>query len=126
MLLTLHIKVGLVKQFIKALKSDSKALSHVQAMLSKLSEAKVKGGIFTKPQTRQVLGYKKFEDKMTALKRDAWQSFRYVVYGFLGRNKADNYGDFVETLVQTYCKLGSRMSLKCTTCILTGIFSGKF
>ena len=123
---SLHIKLGLAKQFIKAVKSDSKAFSHVQAMLTNLSEAKVKGGIFTEPQTRQVLGSKKFEDKMTALERDAWQSFRYVVYGFLGRNKADNYEDFVETLVQTYCKLGSRMSLKCPTCILTWIFSGQF
>ena len=34
------------------------------------------------------------------------------MHGFLGRNKADNYEDFVETLLQTYCKLGSRMSLK--------------
>ena len=32
--------------------------------------------------------------------------------GFLGRNKVDNYEDSVETLLQTYCKLGSRMSLK--------------
>ena len=39
----LHIKPGLSKQLIKAWKSDSKALSHVQAMFPKLSEAKVKG-----------------------------------------------------------------------------------
>ena len=34
------------------------------------------------------------------------------MHGFLGRNKADNHEDLVETLLQTYCKLGSRMSLK--------------
>ena len=50
--------------------------------------------------------------KMTALERDAWQSFRNVVHGFLGRSKADNCKDLMETLLQTYCKLGSRMSLK--------------
>ena len=58
------------------------------------------------------LGSKELEGKMTALERDAWQSFRNVVHGFLRRNKADNYEDLVETLLQTYCKLGSRMSLK--------------
>ena len=47
MLPTLHIKLGLAKQFIKALKSDSEAIKNVQAMFPKLSEAKVKGGIFT-------------------------------------------------------------------------------
>ena len=81
-------------------------------MFPKLSEAKVKGGIFTGPQIRQMLGSKELEGKMTALERNAWQSFRNVVHGFLGRNKADNYKDLMETLLQTYCKLGSRMSLK--------------
>ena len=47
---TLHIKLGLAKQFVKALKSDSEPFKHVQAMFPKLSEAKVKGGIFTRPQ----------------------------------------------------------------------------
>ena len=55
---------------------------------------------------------KELEGKMTALERDAWQSFRNVVHGLLRRNKADNHEDLVETLLQTYCKLGSRMSLK--------------
>ena len=50
--------------------------------------------------------------ELSALERDAWQSFRNAVHGFLGRNKADNYEELVETLLQTYCKLGSRMSLK--------------
>ena len=68
---TLHLKLGLAKQFIKALKSDSKALSHVKAMFPKLLEAKMKGGVFTGPQIRQMLGSKELEDKMTALERDA-------------------------------------------------------
>ena len=84
----------------------------MQEMFPKLSKAKVKGGIFTGPQIRQTLGSKELKDKMTALERDVWQSFRNVVHGFLGRNKADNHEDSVETLLQTYCKLGSRMSIK--------------
>ena len=34
------------------------------------------------------------------------------MHGFLGRNKADIYEDFVETLLQAYYKLGNTMSLK--------------
>ena len=93
LLRTLHIKLEHAKQFIKALKSDSKALSHVQAMFPKLSETKVKGGIFTGPQIRQMLGFNELEDIMTTLERDALQLFRNVVHGFLGRNKANNYED---------------------------------
>ena len=84
----------------------------MQAVFPKLSEAKVKGGIFTEPQIRLMLGSKELENKMTTLERDAWQSFRNVVHGFLGRNKANNYKDCVEILLQVYCKLGCRMSLK--------------
>ena len=98
--------------FIKVLKSDSKALSYVQAMFPKLSEAKVKGGIFTGPQIPKMLGSKVLEDKMTTLDREAWRSFRNVVHCFLGRNKANNNEDCLETLLQTYCKLKCRMSLK--------------
>ena len=71
MLPTLHIKLGLAKQFVKALKSDNEAFKHVQAMFPKLSEAKVKVGISTGPQIRQMLGSKELEGKMTALERDA-------------------------------------------------------
>ena len=61
-----------------------------------------------------MLSSKEIEGKMTASERDAWQSFGNVVHGFLGRNKADNCEDLVlvETLLHTYCKLGSRMPLK--------------
>ena len=48
---TLHIELGLAKQFVKAFNSDSEAFKHVQAMFPKLSEEEeVKGGIFTGPQ----------------------------------------------------------------------------
>ena len=110
MLRTLHTEFGLAKQFIKALKSDSKALSHLQAMFPKLSEAKVKVGS-QDHRFGKCLAPKELEDKMTTLKRDAWQSF-CIVHGFLGRNEANNYEDCVETSLQTYCKLGCRMSLK--------------
>ena len=50
-------------------------------MFPKLSEAKVKGGIFTGPQIQQMLDSKKLEGKMTALERDDWQSFRNVMHG---------------------------------------------
>ena len=94
------------------MKLDLKALSHVQAMFPKLSAAKVKGGILTGPRIRQKLSSKELKDKMSALKKDAWQSICNVEHGFLGRNNAENYEDSIETLLQTYCKLGSRMSFK--------------
>ena len=84
----------------------------------------MKGGIFTGPQIWQMLGSKELEDKMTALERDAWQSFCNVVHGLLGRNKADRYEDFVETLLQIYCNLGSTENA--LPAFSLGFFQAKF
>ena len=72
----------LTKQFIKAMKSDSKALSHVQAMFLKLSDAKVKGNMFTGPRIRQKLSSKKLKDKMNTLERGAWRHFAMLCMAF--------------------------------------------
>ena len=41
----LHIKLGLIKEFVKALDKDGAAFKYLQNLFPKLSEAKVKGGI---------------------------------------------------------------------------------
>ena len=51
----LHIKLGLIKQFVKALDTKSEAYIYIRSMFPKLSEAKVKGGIFIGPQVRKML-----------------------------------------------------------------------
>ena len=50
----LHIKLGLVKQFIKVLDYDGEAFQEILNLFPKLSEAKVKGGIFTGPLVRKM------------------------------------------------------------------------
>ena len=46
----LHIKLGLIKQFVKTLDQESKAFKYIQAYFPKLSEGKVKAGVFIGPQ----------------------------------------------------------------------------
>ena len=46
----LHIKLGLAKQFMKALKPRSTAYQHIRSMFLIISEAKLKGGIFVRPR----------------------------------------------------------------------------
>lgn len=40
----LHLKLGYMKQFVKALNSNSEAFQHLQKVFSKLSDAKIKAG----------------------------------------------------------------------------------
>ena len=109
----LHIKLDLIKQFVKKLNPESDAFKHIQELIPKLSEAKVKAGIFVGPQVKRVLMKSdSFSEKLSAVERRAWKSFVSVVEGFLGNHKADNFRNIVEELVDAYEKMGCRMSLK--------------
>ena len=108
----LHIKLGLIKQFVKKLNPESDAFKHIQELLPKLSEAKVKAGIFVGPQVKRLMKSNSFSEKLSAVERRAWKSFVSVVEGFLGNHKADNFRNIVEELVDAYEKMGCRMSLK--------------
>ena len=41
-----------------------------------------------------------------------WNSFKFVIKGFLGNRRAQNYEDLVNNRLQSYQKLGCNMSLK--------------
>ena len=46
----LHIKLELMKQFVKSLDNESSALQYLQAKFPKLTSEKVRAGIFGGPQ----------------------------------------------------------------------------
>ena len=108
----LHIKLGLIKQFVKALDKDGAAFKYLQNLFPKLSEAKVKGGIFIGPQVKLILKSDEFLETLSAVEKDAWICFAAVVQGFLGNNKEDNYAELVTNLVNSYGNMGCRMSMK--------------
>ena len=51
----LHIKLGLIKQFVTALDKESAAFKYLQVLFPKLFEAKVKAGIFVGPQIKKII-----------------------------------------------------------------------
>ena len=108
----LHIKLGLVKQFVKAMNKDGNGFQHISALFPFLSEAKKKAGIFTGPQVRLMLQCKELEDKMTAREAGAWKAFREVVQNFLGNKRSNNYELLVNNLMEEYKTMRCRMSLK--------------
>ena len=46
----LHVKLGLTKQFVKSLKPTTRAFRHIRQLFPRISEAKVRSGIFVGPQ----------------------------------------------------------------------------
>jgi hypothetical protein len=108
----LHIKLGLMKQFIKALDDNSRAYQYLVKKFPQMSDAKMKAGVLIGPQIRQLLEDASFSSAMTRVEKAAWTSFQAVVKGFLGNNKDPMYRSQVQKLIMNYQKLGCRMSLK--------------
>ena len=107
----LYIKLGLVKQFIKALDFEE-VFQEICLMFPRLSDAKIKGGIFIGPQISTVLKSESLETKMNEIEKKAWQAFRGVVNGFLENKKNQNYKELVKKLIKSYQNMGCRMSVK--------------
>ena len=108
----LHIKLGLVKQFVKALDFEGEVFQGIRSMFTRLSEAKIKGRIFVAPQINTMLKSKTLEEKMNETEKEAWQAFRGVVDGFLGNKKDPNYKESVKKLIKSYQNISSRKSVK--------------
>lgn len=109
----LHIKLGLMKNFVKAMDVEDQGFIYLkQKFASTLSDEKIKAGVFIGPQIRDLLRDPVFSSKLNGLQRKAWEAFRKVVDNFLGNHKAENYVELVQDMLNAYQGMGCRMSLK--------------
>ena len=83
----LHIKLGLMKNFVKKLDRTSHTFLYLGTKFPKLSEAKRKEGVFVGPQIRELLKDKRFDEIIVGKEKAAWESFREVVVNFLGNQE---------------------------------------
>ena len=108
----LHIKLGLMKQFVKALDKDGDCFNYIAQTFPGLSIEKLKGGIFDGPQIRKLMQDQTFTACMTVVERAAWCSYVSVIREFLGNTKSSNYRILVDVMLQNFQALGARMSIK--------------
>lgn len=108
----LHIKLGLMKQFVKALPANSEPFKFLKNMFPRLTEGKITAGVFTGPQIRAVFSKDEFKKMLNMDQKNAWTSFQAVVDGFLGGKRDPNYKQLVETMLRNFNKMGCRMSHK--------------
>ena len=85
---------------------------HLRTVYPGLSDAKLKEGVFLGPQFRKVISDKNVDTKLNTTELEAWRSFKGVVHGFLDNKKEANHKQLIQNHLQTYQKLGCRMSLK--------------
>ncbi|XP_076799763.1 uncharacterized protein LOC143444861 [Clavelina lepadiformis] len=108
----LHIKLGLMKQFVKALPATGDCFNYICRTFPALTIEKLKAGIFDGPQIRKLIKDVCFVQSMTDTESAAWQSFVLVTQNFLGNRKAENYQELVEDMLSKLKDLGVKMSIK--------------
>ncbi|GBP43437.1 hypothetical protein EVAR_16011_1 [Eumeta japonica] len=104
-----------MKQFVKKLDETSEAFGYLRKFFPKLSEAKVKTGVFVGPQIKQIFADEKFSTLLNRSQKASWNSFKAVVSWFLGYNKAEYYKKLVEDMRKNFKAMGCRVSLKVHT-----------
>ena len=108
----LHIKLGLMKNFVKVLHKKGAAFQHLSPVFTGLSAAKLKEAIFVRPQIWEALKDTDFEDLLNLKELRAWEAFKSVCSGSLGNTRVPDYPGFIEKLLKSYEDMGCRMSLK--------------
>ncbi|KAJ4436765.1 hypothetical protein ANN_16897 [Periplaneta americana] len=109
---TLHIKLGLIKNVVTGMNQEEQAFKCVKEKFPKLSDAKVKEGIFVGLQIRELVKDPAFDQVSEGKEKEVWEAFKGVIHGFLGNKRDDNYTQLVTVLLQKYHQLGCNMSLK--------------
>ena len=108
----LHIKLGLMKQFVKALNTDGECFQYIVSVFLALSFEKIKASVFDGPQIRTLVRDTEFANKMNDNEKAAWQCFVEVIENFLGNRKADDYELVVNRMLLAFRDLGCNMSIK--------------
>ncbi|KAJ4442703.1 hypothetical protein ANN_04292 [Periplaneta americana] len=112
MLLPLHIKLGIMKQFVKALHKDGDCFKYTNYKFFFLPEAKPKEGIFVGANINLMKdGF--FDNSVTLEERVTWTGFKNVVDNFLGNRKhRDLKKKIVKSMLVAMKNLGCNMSIK--------------
>ncbi|GFU64795.1 uncharacterized protein TNCV_2128691 [Trichonephila clavipes] len=87
----LHIKLGIMKQFVKALDKSGECFNFLSRKFPGLNIEKLKASIFDGPQIRQFVKDSNFVKSMTEVESKAWNSFVLVMSNFLGKKRSDDH-----------------------------------
>ena len=110
----MHLKPGLMKNFVKAMNQGEAAFTYLWEMFPRQSEAKLKEGIFIGTQIRDVIKDEYFDKLLQGDEKSAWDSFKFLAKAVLGNRRVQNYKyeELVNNRFESCQKLCCNMSLK--------------
>ena len=108
----LHIKLGIMKHFVKALEKDGNCFKYICMKFPGLTIEKLKAGIFDGPQIQKLINDANFCNFMDPAELRVCTAFTNTVKFFLVKTKAPNYKKLVEILLKILHQLGPNTSIK--------------
>ena len=101
----LHLKLGLMKNFVKALARDpeNRGFVYLKSKFPKISTQKIKAAIFVGPQIKKLLNDEDSKQCLSGDEAKSWDSFKQVFEGFLGNN---NYETLIEDMMKNFHAIG--------------------
>ena len=99
---TLHIKLGIMKNFVKAMDKESNWFAFPQKF-PQISTEKLKAGIFDSPQIRELMKGPMFNEALNAAELSARKSLKSVVINFLGNHQNAEYDKKIGELLKSFC-----------------------
>ena len=110
----LHIKLELMKNFVKAMDREGRGFTFLQLKFPRIRLEKLKAGIFHGPQIPELMKDSMFDDALNAVELSAWRSLKSVISDFLGNNRSAEYEKEVDEPLKNFQKLGLACQSKCT------------
>ena len=83
----MHLKLGLMKYFVKAMNQEETAFTYLWEKFPRLSEAKLEEGIFIGPQIRDIIKDEYFDKLLQGDEKMAWDSFKFCSKSIFGKQK---------------------------------------
>ena len=108
----LHIKLGLMKNFVKDMDKTAHKFEYVRNKFPNVSDTKIKDGIFIGSQIRGLIQDKQFNEDLNESEINEWLIFKRICEDFLGNHKAASYHNVAQDLLISYKAMGCNMILK--------------
>ena len=108
----LHIKLELMKQFVKALDKEGACSEYICKRFPGVNIEKLKNGIFNSPDIRKLMKDHNFITSINELESKTWRSFVAVTKNFLDNKRLDDYVSLVQNMLDNYCDIGANISIK--------------
>ena len=108
----LHIKLGIMKQFVKAFNKDGDCFKYICTKFPGSTIEKLKAGVFDSPHIRILINDCNFLNPMNEKQSCAWSTFVEAVKNFSGNRKAVKYKRIVAKLLSSLQDMGANMSIK--------------